>query len=37
MKDQALFSLKDKGKNITCRVLQCLFGALKDKTQFNKH
>ena len=28
MKHQALFSSKDKSKNIKCRLLQLLFGAL---------
>ena len=29
MKNQALFSSKDKNKNIRCRLLQFLFGALR--------
>ena len=29
MKNQALFSLKDKSKKLKCRLLQFLFGALK--------
>ena len=29
MKNQALFSLKDKSKQLKCRLLQFLFGALK--------
>ena len=29
MKNQALFSLKDKSKNLKCRLLQFLFGALR--------
>ena len=29
MKNQALFSSKDKSKKIKCRLLQFLFGALK--------
>ena len=29
MKNQALFSLKDKSKNLKCRLLQILFGALR--------
>ena len=29
MKDQALFSTKDKSKKIKCRLLQFLFGALR--------
>ena len=28
MKNQALFSSKDKSKNLKCRLLQFLFGAL---------
>ena len=32
MKNQALFSSKDKSKKIKCRLLQCLFGALRVKT-----
>ena len=28
MKDQALFSSKDKSKKLKCRLLQFLFGAL---------
>ena len=28
MKNQALFSLKDKSKKLKCRLLQFLFGAL---------
>ena len=31
MKNQALFSSKDKSKKIKCRLLQCLFGALRVK------
>ena len=31
MKNQALFSLKDKSKKIKCRLLQFLFGALRVK------
>ena len=29
MKNQALFSLKDKSKILKCRLLQFLFGALR--------
>ena len=29
MKNQALFSLKDKGKKLKCRLLQFLFGTLR--------
>ena len=29
MKDQALFSSKDKSKKLKCRLLQFLFGALR--------
>ena len=29
MKNQALFSSKDKGKNLKCRLLQFLFGAFR--------
>ena len=32
MKNQALFSLKDKSKKLKCRLLQFLFGALRVKT-----
>ena len=31
MKNQALFSLKDKSKILKCRLLQFLFGALRVK------
>ena len=31
MKNQALFSLKVKGKKLKCRLLQFLFGALRVK------
>ena len=31
MKNQALFSLKDKSKKLKCRLLQFLFGALRVK------
>ena len=30
MKNQALFSSKDKNKKLKCRLLQFLFGALRD-------
>ena len=32
MKNQALFSSKDKSKKIKCRLLQFLFGASRVKT-----
>ena len=32
MKNQALFSSKDKRKRLKCRLLQYLFGALRVKT-----
>ena len=32
MKNQALFSLKDKSKKLKCRLLQFLFGALTIKS-----
>ena len=31
MKNQALFSLKDKSKKLKCRLLQFLFGPLRIK------
>ena len=31
MKNQALFSLKDRSKKLKCRLLQFLFGALRVK------
>ena len=31
MKNQALFSLKDKSRELKCRLLQFLFGALRVK------
>ena len=31
MKNQALFSLKDKNKKLKCRLLQFLFGTLQVK------
>ena len=34
MKQQALFSLKDKSNKIKCRLLQFLFGALKVKDKY---
>ena len=34
MKKQALFSLKDKSKNLKCRLLQFLFGILRVKHHF---
>ena len=33
MKNQALFSLKDKSKKLNCRLLQFLLGALRVKAQ----
>ena len=33
MKNQALFSLKDKSKKLKCRLLQFLFGALRVNVQ----
>ena len=32
MKNQALFSSKDKGKKLKCRLLRILFGALRANT-----
>ena len=32
MKNQALFSSKDKSKKLKCRLLQFLFGALRFKS-----
>ena len=32
MKNQALFSLKDRCKKLKCRLLQFLFGALRVKS-----
>ena len=32
MKNQALFLSKDKNKNLKCRLLQFLFGALRVKS-----
>ena len=34
MKHQALFSSKDKGKKLNCRLLQVLFGTLRVKVAF---
>ena len=34
MKNQALFSSKDKSKKLKCRLLQFLFGALRVKHHF---
>ena len=36
MKNQALFSSKDKSKKLICRLLQFLFGALRVKFEDNK-
>ena len=33
MKIQVLFSSKDKGKKLKCRLLQVLFGALRVKSR----
>ena len=33
MKNQALFSSKNKSKELKCRLLQFLFGALRIKTK----
>ena len=35
MKNQALFSSKDKSKKLKCRLLQFLFGALRVKYHLN--
>ena len=35
MKNQALFSSKDKSKKLKCRLLQFLFSALRVKTYSN--
>ena len=35
MKNQALFSLKDKSKKLKCRLLQFLFCALRVKAHAN--
>ena len=37
MKNQALFSSKDKSKTIKCRLLQFLFCALRVKTNMYPH
>ena len=38
MKNQALFSSKDKSKKLKCRLLQFLFGALRVKLlQYQQH
>ena len=37
MKNQALFSLKDKSKKLKCRLLQFLFGPLRVKTVLKHH
>ena len=34
MKNQALFSLKDKSYILKCRLLQALFGALRVKQEY---
>ena len=34
MKNQALFSSKDKSKKLKCRLLQFLFGAFRVKSMF---
>ena len=36
MKNQALFSSKDKSKKLICRLLQFLFGPLRVKTLTSK-
>ena len=37
MKNQALFSLKDKSKKLKCRLLQFMFGTLRVKaTSLNR-
>ena len=36
MKNQALFSSKDKSKKLKCRLLQFLFGALRVKLLFGR-
>ena len=35
MKNQALFSSKDKSKNLECHLLQFLFGTLKVNTRYS--
>ena len=37
MKNQALFSSKDKSKKLKCRLLQFLFGALRVKSLGKEH
>ena len=37
MKNQALFFSKDKSKNLKCRLLQFLYGALRVKFLCPKH
>ena len=37
MKNQDLFSLKDKSKKLKCRLLQFLFGALRVKSSNRAH
>ena len=37
MKNQALFSSKDKSKKLKCRLLQFLFGALRVNSGLNAH
>ena len=36
MKNQALFSLKDRSKKLKCRLLQFLFGSLRVKNSILK-
>ena len=36
MKNQALFSSKDKSKKLNCRLLQFLFGVLRVNELWNK-
>ena len=36
MKNQALFSSKDKSKKLKCRLLQFLFAALRNKILFSQ-
>ena len=37
MKNQALFSSKDKSKKLKCRLLQFLFGALRVNGSFSDY
>ena len=37
MKNQALFSAKDKSKKLKCCLLQYLFGALRVKMEMNRN